>query len=146
MYTERLTWSRVWWVVLFSPVITVLVLIALGGSEARAADSLAAFGVMAGIFLAVAYAFRALELTITDRELTVGFPLSRQPSRFVRKYTLRMKNIRNHLTKSLLSLYSPYKITLLHSIGLIEARSERSTPTFSGSFPLMTLLISFTCQ
>ena len=77
MYTERLTWSRVWWFVLFSPVITVLVLIALPGSGARAADSLAAFGVMAVIFFAVAYAFRALPITIDDRDLTVGFPIYR---------------------------------------------------------------------
>jgi hypothetical protein len=76
VYRARLTWPRVWWLVLFSPVITVLALIiALPGSGARAADSLAAFGILAGIFLAVAYACRALELTIDDHELTVGFPI-----------------------------------------------------------------------
>jgi hypothetical protein len=75
VYSERLTWSRVWWFVIFSPVITVLVLIALPGSRARAAESLTALGIMVGIFLAVAYAFRALELTIDDYELTVGFPI-----------------------------------------------------------------------
>ena len=77
MYTARLAWSPVWWFVLFSPVITVLVLIALPGSGARAADSLAAFGVLAGIFLAIVYAFRAIEITIDDRELRVGFPIYR---------------------------------------------------------------------
>ncbi len=75
MYSERLTWSPIWGGVLFSPVIVVLVLVALPGSPARAADSLAALGVMAVVLLALGYAFRALELTIDNRELTVGFPI-----------------------------------------------------------------------
>ena len=75
MYTERLTWSPVWWVVLFSPVLVVLVLVAPPGSPARAPDSLAALGVLAGGLLGLGYAFRALEIRIDEQQLTVGFPI-----------------------------------------------------------------------
>jgi hypothetical protein len=77
VYTERLTWSPVWWVVIFSPVILVVVLIALAGPEARGADSLVTLGIMSAILGAIAYAFRALRITIDDRQLTVGFPIWR---------------------------------------------------------------------
>ena len=74
MYTERVTWSRFSLVLLFSPVIAILVLVALSPSSGRAAG-FAIVGVMAGICLAVTYAFRAVEITIDDQQLTVGFPI-----------------------------------------------------------------------
>ena len=80
MYTERLTWSRFWWFVLLGPAITgavfaVLLLVALPASWGRAPGA-ATVGFAATVFLAVAYAFRALEITIDDHQLTVGFPIS----------------------------------------------------------------------
>ncbi len=74
MYTERLTWSPVWWVVLFSPVILVLVLVALQTSGARTSGLVAA-GVLAAFLLPLAYVFRTLEITIDEQQLRVGFPI-----------------------------------------------------------------------
>ena len=74
MYTERLTWSPIWWVLLFSPAILVLVLVALQTSGSRV-PGLVMAGAIAVFVLVLAYAFRALELTIDDQQLTVGFPI-----------------------------------------------------------------------
>ena len=74
MYTERLTWSPIWWVLLFSPAILVLVLVALQTSGSRVSGLVMA-GAIAVFLLVLAYAFRALELTIDDQQLTVGFPI-----------------------------------------------------------------------
>ena len=74
MYTERLTWSPIWWVLLFSPAILVLVLVALQTSGSRV-PGLVTAGAIAVVLLVLAYAFRALELTIDDQQLTVGFPI-----------------------------------------------------------------------
>jgi len=77
VYRERLTWSPVSLLVLFSPVVLVLVLVLLPASGERAAG-LAIVGVMAVGFLAVAYAFHALQITLDDQQLTVGFPIYRE--------------------------------------------------------------------
>ena len=74
MYTERLTWSPIWWVLLFSPSILVLALVALQTSGSRV-PGLVTAGAIAVFLLVLAYAFRALELTIDDQQLTVGFPI-----------------------------------------------------------------------
>lgn len=76
MYTERLTWSPLWWVLLFSPAILVLVLVGLQTSGSRVSGVVMA-GAIALFVLGLAYAFRALELTIDDQQLTVGFPIWR---------------------------------------------------------------------
>ena len=74
MYTERLTWSPTWWVLLFSPAILVLALVALQTSGSRV-PGLVMAGAIAVFLLVLAYAFRALEITIDDQQLTVGFPI-----------------------------------------------------------------------
>ncbi len=74
MYTERLVWSRVWWFVIFSPLILVLFFVASAASRGRE-SGVAEAGVLALLFLALAYAFRALEITIDDHQLTIGFPV-----------------------------------------------------------------------
>jgi len=61
---------------------------------------------------------------------------------FVRKYTLRIYG----LTMSLLRIYSPYRITLSHAIGLMCSSNLRSIPLPSGSHSRTTRLISFACQ
>jgi hypothetical protein len=43
-------------------------------------------------------------------------------------------------------LYSPYKTTLFHSIGLICASKQISIPASSGLYSFTILLISFACQ
>ena len=74
MYSERLTWSPIWWVLIFSPAILVLVFVALQTSGSRV-PGLVMAGAIAVFLLVLAYAFRALELTIDDQQLTVGFPI-----------------------------------------------------------------------
>src|SRR5688572_10675634 len=66
--------NPVWWILFSSPVILVLVLVALQTSGSRTPGIVTAGGI-AVFLLAMAYAFRALELTIDDHALTVGFPV-----------------------------------------------------------------------
>ena len=77
MYTERVAWSRVWWVLLLSPVILVLALVAVQTSGSRT-PGLVTAGAIAVLMLAFGYAFRALAISIDDRQLTVGFPVYRR--------------------------------------------------------------------
>lgn len=74
MYTERVTWLPVWWVVFFSPVILVLALVALQTSGSRTSGLVAAGG-LAAFLLPLAYVFRTLEITIDEQQLKVGFPI-----------------------------------------------------------------------
>ena len=54
----------------------------------------------------------------TDKRRPAKYAYIRVSPRFVRKVLIR-QYLNNYLTMSLLSLYSPYKITLLHAIGLM---------------------------
>lgn len=77
-----MTWSGFWWLVLLSPVIidalvAVLFVVAPPDPSAGVAEFIIV-GVVAAIFLAIAYAFRSLNITVDDRELTVGFPIYRE--------------------------------------------------------------------